>query len=172
MTQPCLPPRGVFVPTQIVFHPELPSAVLVTWIRLRSLAWKSWDTPPMNLPRLAAQLGIHPARLNRHLAMLQELSALSYRTEGQEKIIISFPEEPIVFQEALMVARVDTRPTMVHPSYEAPAATASYFPTRIMGYISYDDEEIQSTEGERAEQVEEPASLATCAQQEPAFLAK
>ena len=90
MIRPTPPPRGIFVPTHIIFHPELPAAVLLTWIKLRSLAWDRWETPPISLPQLAAYVGIHPARLNRHLAHLQEISALLYRNADREKVVISF----------------------------------------------------------------------------------
>ncbi len=134
------PPRGVFVPTQLIFHPQLPAATLVSWIKLRSLAWRGFATPPMTLPELASHLGIHPARLSRHLAQLQDISALALRQTSQEKLILSFPEEPIALpmpHPALQVSAGHIQPA-IQLQEEAPHA--SYFPERILGYLSYDDE--------------------------------
>jgi hypothetical protein len=141
MTQPCLSPRGVFVPTQIIFHPELPSTVLVTWIKLRSLAWKGWVTPPMNLSQLASHLGIHPARLKRHLAMLQELATLSVRDVEQDKISISFPENPSQIPEKPSVDHNSKPMAPVHMKDQDSAELAVYFPTKILGYLSYEEDE-------------------------------
>ena len=96
MNHTLLPERGIFVPIQMIFNTQLPSAVLVTWIQLRCLAWKGWVTPPLSLDELASLVGIHPARLNRHLSQLQGISALTYRSAGNGKLILSFPAEPSV----------------------------------------------------------------------------
>lgn len=169
MTHPPLPPRGIFVPTPILFHPELSATVLVTWLKLRSLAWDGWDTPPMNLSQLAAYLGIHPARLNRHLDQLQEVYALFIRPTSQARIILSFPEEPPFYHEPLTPARNKAQAARINPDHQASADLASYFPARIMGYISYDDEETLIAAVDRAEPAKDQARLTPCAKQEPAF---
>jgi hypothetical protein len=35
------PPHGVYLPSQLIFHPGLTAAALLTWLQLRSLAWDS-----------------------------------------------------------------------------------------------------------------------------------
>jgi hypothetical protein len=173
MSQPSLPPRGVVVPTQIIFHPELPSAVLVTWIKLRSLAWEGWSTQPMSIPQLAAYLGIHPARLNRHLAQLQELSSLSYRNLNREKIIISFPEESISRPTAPIPGINKVDPVAIDSERTEQSFPASYFPARILGYISYYDEDDAQFPGEiRAQVTKKPSRMTICTPEEPALLAR
>jgi len=136
MLSPLLPPRGIFVPTRMIFNQQLPAAVLVTWIQLRCLAWSGWATPPLSIPELASLTGIHPARLNRHLSQLEEISSLACRTLVNGKIIISFPEEPTGIPERLTENRNYTETTL--PGSEQPASLdpSSYFPRQILGYLS------------------------------------
>jgi hypothetical protein len=140
LTQPSpLPPRGIFIPTTMLFHSELPSAVLLTWIQLRALAWKGWSTPPLSLSELASLIGIHPNRLEKHLANLQGLAALSLRSDGNGKLVVSFPEPP-----ALKPAQPAMRSGLPTPSPSSiltkeASSPASYFPRQILGYITYSD---------------------------------
>jgi len=141
MTHPTLPPRGIFVPTALIFHPELPSVVLVTWIQLRCLAWDGWATPALSLPEIAAQIGVHPARLNKHMAQLQSIAALTWHTVNDGKIILSFPEEPTFKTENHIDAQSYAGTTMPSPEIHGIHVLASYFPPKIMGYLSFDDDE-------------------------------
>jgi hypothetical protein len=137
MNHTLLPERGIFVPTQMIFNSQLPSVVLVTWLQLRCLAWRGWDTPPMSIPELASFIGIHPARLNRHLAQLQDNSALACRTTGDGKLILSFP--------AVKSANADNPPLSpglsgapgLNSKDRESSKSSSYFPTQIMGYLSF-----------------------------------
>jgi hypothetical protein len=135
-TLPLLPPRGIFVPTDIIFHPQLPSAVLITWIKLRCLAWDGWVTKPLSLPELASLIGIHPARLQKHLFQLKDSSTLAWRTEQNGKITISFPQKPSIKPEPVS-APGDFPALPVPDSLNAEIqVTSSYYPDRIMGYLS------------------------------------
>ncbi len=141
MNDSLLPARGIFVPTQMIFNTQLPSAVLVTWIQLRCLAWRGWNTPPFSLPELASLIGIHPARLNRHLSQLQDLSALTCRSTGNGKIILSFPVEPDATTENQ--TKATEIPDFANPYFhdqESPDRS-SYIPDRIMGYLSYREDQ-------------------------------
>ena len=138
---PRLPPRGIFVPTQLIFHPDLPATVLVTWIQLRCLAWDGWVTPPLALPEIAAQLGIHPARLNRHLAQLQDLSTLVCHTSDNGNMTITFPDEPAFLPGKSEEVRKPSLPRIPSPMHEPAPATSSYLPARILGYLSYEEDE-------------------------------
>ncbi len=149
------PPRGVFVPSKLIFHPQLPAAVLVSWIKLRSLAWRGFSTPPMNLAELASRLAIHPARLARHLAQLQEISALDMRQALQDKIVLSFPDEASLPPKNPNQAQASTVPIAATPEKRAMPTYSSYFPSRILGYISYADDDEESPQLNEAEQ---PAS--------------
>ncbi len=140
MVAPSLPPRGIFVPTTMIFNSDLPAAVLVSWIQLRCLAWRGWATPPYSIPELAALLGIHPNRLEKHLAHLKDISALSYR-HSQGKLILSFPESPGITDEDLpLVQNPFTSPLRTMAEREIHPPT-SYFPAKILGYISYEEDE-------------------------------
>jgi hypothetical protein len=127
----------------------------------------------MSIPQLAAYLGIHPARLNRHLAQLQELSSLSYRNLNREKIIISFTAESISKPAASIPGINKVGPAAIDSKRTDQSFPASYFPTRILGYITYDDEEDAIISGEnRAQVIKEPSRMTICTQEEPALLAR
>lgn len=141
MSQPQLPLRGIFIPTRMIFYPDLPSAVLVTWIKLRSLAWDGWVTPPLTISELASLIGIHPDRLDRHLSNLQDISALACRSDGYGKILVSFPEEPHVATENRAEDRNLSDSTPLISEAQASFDPRSYFPDRILGYLSFQDEQ-------------------------------
>jgi hypothetical protein len=142
MNTTTLLPGGVFVPTSLIFHPDLPHAVLVTWIQLRCLAGDGCVSPAIALPQLAARLGLHPARLNQHLARLQEISALKCSDFGHEMIVISFSETPGARQAPAHIVHAPDRPAIVSPEPRQVGSPASYFPARILGYLSYEDDEL------------------------------
>jgi hypothetical protein len=141
MNHSLLPPRGVFVPTQLIFNTQLPAAVLVTWIQLRCLAWKGWVTPPFTIPELASLISIHPARLNRHLSQLQEISALACRSTEDGKLVLSFPVEPNVKIENTASAPVLSASSHLTSQVRESPESLSYFPARIMGYLSFQDDQ-------------------------------
>jgi len=138
-----LPPRGVFVPTDMIFHSQLPSAVLVTWIQLRCLASDGLVTPPFSISELAALIGIHPARLHRHLSQLEDISALSWHTEKNGKLIITFPQESFHAPNPPVETPAVSIHTILHTLNTSSATYASYFPARILGYLSYDEDEYE-----------------------------
>ncbi|NJD59484.1 MAG: hypothetical protein C3F13_03375 [Anaerolineales bacterium] len=132
------PPRGILVPTSMIFNQQLPAAVLVTWIQLRALAWRGWSTPALSLAEMASILGIHPTRLEKHLYHLQHASALSLHATGSGKLILSFPTQPVVAP--------DEQPEPIHLDTVPPPLAQerhtlkppSYFPHQILGYLTYD----------------------------------
>ncbi len=139
MTQPSFHSPGVYVPTHLIFHPELPASVLVTWIQLRSLTIDGRVTPPATLPELAARLGIHPSRLNRHMAYLQDLDALSSHEVGGGKIALSFPDQPSILPNQPTSVQAEKNPPL-RVIQNPDSSSASYFPSRILGYLSFDDD--------------------------------
>lgn len=140
MIHSLLPPRGIFVPIQMVFNTQLPSVVVITWIQLRSLAWRGWATPPLSLPELASLIGIHPARLQKHLAELQDASALVCRSNRDGKLILSFPEQPGLKTKRETAATQIPSQGLLNSNDPGSTETASYFPDRILGYISYQED--------------------------------
>ncbi len=156
-----LPPRGIFVPTSMLFHSELPSSVLVTWIQLRALAWQGWSTPPLSLAEFASLLGIHPSRLQKHLDHLQSVSALSLHEHGSGKIVISFPAHPgrapgFHTSEPGRAAAA-LQPTQDRSTHEL----ASYFPHQILGYLTFPDELEPPLETHQSAQVTDEARQAS-----------
>ncbi len=140
LTSSPLPPRGVFVPTAMLFHSQLPSSVLLTWIQLRALAWQGWSTPPLSLPEFASLLGIHPARLSRHRDQLQSLSALSVHHNGNDKLVLSFPPESVAEPGSLPAQSSVPLPPASTTHETSAREPASYFPRQILGYITYDED--------------------------------
>ena len=139
MAQPLLPPRGIFIPTHMIYNTQLPPAVLVTWIKLRCLAWKGWITPPLNLAELASLIGIHPTRFHKHLSQLLEISALSCRTTQDGKLILSFAEEHSLATETKAPASCHPGSLPLYSQDRESQNPPSYFPPQIMGYISYQE---------------------------------
>ena len=102
MARPLLPPRGVFVPTRMIYHSPLPP--------LRGLAWGGQVTPPLRCQELTALTGKCQAMLHQHMSLLRPMPALSWRSTGQGTIIVSFaampfdvpidPELPIIIPDS------------------------------------------------------------------------
>jgi hypothetical protein len=181
MATPSQPSQGVLVPSHLIFHSELPAPVLVTWIQLRCLAWEGRTTPPMKIPEFAAFLGIHPSRFYKHLCHLRDISALSWRSAGHEKIIISFLEEQTSKDENLANMHHPIGSSNLYPADQVKPAPASYFPFRILGYLSYDDDEmdplyidesIEAGSGTRDDQALDFSKLVTSQPVEGAFTTK
>jgi hypothetical protein len=66
---------------------------------------------------------------------------LSYRQAGREKIIISFPEEPPHMPGTQILTQNTKSMAPVELKDNDSAELAAYFPSKILGYLSYDDEE-------------------------------
>ena len=94
MARPLLPPRGVHVPARMIYYPQLPPAVILTWIQLRGLAWGGTVTPPLRMQELAALTGKSQASIYRHMSLLRSLSALSWRSAEHGTIVVSIDEKP------------------------------------------------------------------------------
>ena len=94
MTRPQLPPRGVFVSSRMIYHPQLPPAVILTWIQLRGLAWGGTVTPPLSMQELADLTGKCQATIYSHLELLRQMRRLSWSSAGNASIIVSFAKAP------------------------------------------------------------------------------
>ena len=94
MVRPLLPPRGVFIPTRMIYNLQLPPAAILTWIQLRGLAWDGTVTPPLRMQELAALTGKCRATIFGHMSRLRDMAALSWRTTEQGTIIVWFAGKP------------------------------------------------------------------------------
>ena len=169
-----LPPRGIFVPTYLIFHADLPPATLRTWIQLRCLAWSGWSTPPLTISEIASQLGIHTTRLSRHLAQLTDDSALSCRLAGQGKIIITFPDQPTFMPESDNITPDNLGDTSANSDERISILSSSYFPKRILGYLSYeeDEEDLLMIKEIRSKPSQNPSNLTAFSSKKPALITR
>jgi hypothetical protein len=154
MPQPLLPPRGIFIPTRMIFNDQIPPAVLVTWIQLRCLAWSGWVTPPLTIAEFASLIGIHPARLHRHLSQLQDISALSWHSTKNGKLTVSFPEESTVRIENQVAEPIHPDSTIPYSQDREALDPPSYFPHQILGYLTYQKEQEGFSDLEASEDLE------------------
>lgn len=92
MVRPLLPPRGYFIPTQMIYQSQMPSAVFLTWLQLRGLAWGGTDTPSLCIKDLVELTGKTEKTLTRHINQLEHLLALRYYSPEQGIIVVKFPK--------------------------------------------------------------------------------
>jgi hypothetical protein len=132
-----MPPRGIFIPIQMIFNTQLPPAVIFTWIQLRCLAWDGRVTPALNIQQLVLLTGKSQMTIFRHLSRLKSLSALDWCSTGDGGLIISFPagqpDSPIRSVDISNFTDFNgvNSETLIVPE------PAFYFPAKILGYLSY-----------------------------------
>jgi hypothetical protein len=90
MAQSMLPPRGFFIPTHMIYKSQMPPAVFVTWLQLRSLTWSGPVIPPFAISEWIDLTGISRPTLIRHLNWLQKMKALKWQSNGGGMISVSF----------------------------------------------------------------------------------
>ncbi len=95
MERSLLPPRGVFVPTALIYDRpngrlRLTASLLQTWIQLRGLAWGRSETPPLHIDQLSSLLGKSPSAIYAHLTFLRTDGALRWRSLGGGVIVVMF----------------------------------------------------------------------------------
>ena len=92
MGRPLLPPRGVFIPTRLIFDNKLPATVRDTLVQLIALAWGSpeHELPRLSFPQLVGLTGKCQATLHNHFAILKAYhSALRLRVSGDGLISVT-----------------------------------------------------------------------------------
>jgi hypothetical protein len=90
MALPPLPPRRFSIPTHVIFGSQLPPAVFLTWLQLRSLTWCGQELPPFSLQAWVDLTGTSRTTFLRHLAFLQEKHALRWSSTGRGLLNVSF----------------------------------------------------------------------------------
>lgn len=90
MPKPLLPPRGLFVPTTLIFDKALPAAAKDTAVQLRALAWGQDETPPLSITQLEEITGKSKSTLYGHMRLLRLRGALRWRSAGTTEIIVAF----------------------------------------------------------------------------------
>jgi hypothetical protein len=94
MAQPSLPPRGYSIPTHMIFKSQLPPAVFLTWLQLRSLTWCGQDIPPISLQDWLDLTGTSRTTFIRHLNWLQGRHALRWHSPQPGWVSVSFAAAP------------------------------------------------------------------------------
>ena len=97
MPRPLLPPRGIHVPTTIVFHRDLSPSVIHTWIQLRALAWGQEETPQLSIFQLSELTGKSRSTIFGHMALLRQWGALRWRSSETGTLIVTFPADTVEF---------------------------------------------------------------------------
>jgi len=90
MSRSLLPPRGIFVPSRLIYARNLPPAILQTWVQLRGLAWGAYETPSLSFNQLFEITGKSQSSLYGHLTFLRNWGALRWRPSGTGIFIVSF----------------------------------------------------------------------------------
>ena len=111
MPRPLLPPRGIFVPTMMIYNREIPPKVVYTWIQLRGLAWDRTETPQLSMAQLSDLTGKSQSTLYAHIALLRSWGALRMRPSVKGSIIVAFPVDTgqILFEGDNLPAQLAAR---------------------------------------------------------------
>jgi hypothetical protein len=92
---PLKPPRGAFISSAVIYHPELKPAVKDTLIQLLGLAWRNngVSTPALHFNQLAQLTGKPAKTLYGHLADLRGIhAALRMQDAGDGMVIFTFAD--------------------------------------------------------------------------------
>jgi hypothetical protein len=95
MPYPMLPPRGLFVITDVLFCRDLPTPLRETLLQLMALAWysHSHETPDLSYPQLSRLTGKPIPTLRGHIGRLRNYyGALRMRSSGTGLFILNFPD--------------------------------------------------------------------------------
>lgn len=89
-----VPPKYVNAPVSVVYDPDLPRALIVTYVRLRGLAWKNKDrfTPPMRIEALLEITGLKRRAFYQHLSELRESGPLRWESPQPGHLVLYFDE--------------------------------------------------------------------------------
>ena len=93
MPRPLLPPRGIYIPTTILYNRELSPTVIHTWIQLRGLAWGQDETPELSILQLSELTGKSRSTIFGHMALLRQWGALRWRSSDDGTLIVTFPAD-------------------------------------------------------------------------------
>jgi len=94
MPRPLIPPRGVFVPSGLLFDHDRPKSewlhpvVRDTAIQIMALAWGKNETPPISFDELSKLTGKSMPTLYAHMGLLRDRGALRWRPSGTSTIIV------------------------------------------------------------------------------------
>jgi hypothetical protein len=119
-----LPPRRFSIPTRVLFGSQLPPAVFVTWLQLRSLTWCGQELQPFALQDWVDLTETSRTTFLRHLNLLQARHFLRWHSPKAGMVQVSFagasfPARATERQVAALKAQ-PARPKLVTPEMVAP----------------------------------------------------
>ncbi len=132
--------QGIFIPTYLIYHPHVPPAILVTWVRLHCMVRNGSATRPLSIHQLTRVMGKSQATFIRHISQLKSKSALDWRFTGDGRIIISFPDDLYFKPEQQAGSLFFNDSTNLNTENSELPGFSSYFPPRILGYLSYQED--------------------------------
>jgi len=88
MSRQLLPPRGIFVDTQVLFDLSISPALRDTLLQLKALAWGQDETPAISIHEIATLTGKSDRTIYGHLASLRDNGALRWRNSAAGTIIV------------------------------------------------------------------------------------
>lgn len=109
MTTPLLPPRGIFVPTSIIYSQTISPAMRDTWLQLRGLAWNNGETPAISVRQISELTGKSMPTIYGHMANLRDRGALRWRPAQTGTIIVTFDAD-------VEFSKISELPVMVNSS--------------------------------------------------------
>ena len=141
MSRTLLPPRGIFVPTSVMYNHEYSPSVIHTWIQLRGLAWDRTETPPLSMNQLSGITGKSQSTLYGHLALLRSWGALRMRNSEKGTFILSFPVDTSEFF-------LDGNSIPDSKNLEMPDPSPSSQPNQIVSIDSEEREDFNPRQGD------------------------
>jgi hypothetical protein len=93
MPRPLLPPRGIYIPTMMIYNRELSPTVIHTWIQLRGLAWGRDETSQLSMLELSDLTGKSRSTIYGHMVLLRKWGALRWRSSDKGTFIVAFPAD-------------------------------------------------------------------------------
>jgi hypothetical protein len=92
MPKPLIPPRGVFIPTNVAYNLNISPVIRDTYVQLFGLAYGNIETPSISFEQLNEITGKGVSTLRGHLTILRNRGVLRWRTAQDGTIIVSFPK--------------------------------------------------------------------------------
>jgi hypothetical protein len=89
-TLPPLPPQDYAIPTCLIFNPQLPPSIFLTWLQLYCLTWRGRRSFTFHLQDWADLTGTSRPTFLRHLNFLKQKHALRWHSLGRRMVHVSF----------------------------------------------------------------------------------
>jgi hypothetical protein len=88
-TLPPLPSQDIDIPTSLLFDPQLPPPVFLTWLQLYTLTWNGRQSFTFHLQDWADLTGTSRTTFLRHLNLLQQKHLLRWHSLGGRMVHVS-----------------------------------------------------------------------------------